>query len=65
MIARTMVQECLTTSIGMASCPLNGRNEAELVSAADTALYRAKRKGGNCVIVARAPEEAPGGEATV
>lgn len=65
LVARTMEKEGLTTSIGVADYPLHGDNADELVIAADTALYRAKRMGGNCVVVAgplkKAPEAAPPG----
>lgn len=39
----------VTISIGVASFPLNGQTEAELIRAADTALYEAKRSGRNMV----------------
>lgn len=35
----------LTTSIGLAACPLHASNPAELVRKADQALYRAKDRG--------------------
>jgi diguanylate cyclase (GGDEF)-like protein len=53
LIAGTMEKEGLTTSIGVAGYPLHGGDTEDLVIAADTALYRAKRMGGNCVVVAR------------
>lgn len=40
----------LTVSIGVASAPASGRQAAELFSAADRALYRAKRLGRNRVL---------------
>jgi two-component system cell cycle response regulator len=39
----------LAASAGVASYPEHGRNRQELVAAADTALYRAKRAGGGRV----------------
>ncbi len=38
-----------TISIGLASCPEDGMQPAEVVRAADAALYRAKAAGRNCV----------------
>jgi diguanylate cyclase (GGDEF)-like protein len=35
----------LGVSIGIASCPLNGRNAGDLMKKADVALYQAKRSG--------------------
>jgi diguanylate cyclase (GGDEF)-like protein len=40
-------------SIGVASCPEDGKNRDELVKAADDALYRAKQGGRNRVVVAQ------------
>ena len=37
----------VTVSLGVASCPAHARNERELFSAADAALYSAKREGRN------------------
>ncbi|MGE5338296.1 MAG: diguanylate cyclase [Gemmatimonadota bacterium] len=46
--AATERRSLLTASVGLAA--LNGVTRAEaLLDAADTALYRAKRKGGNCI----------------
>ncbi len=42
----------ITVSIGVATFPANGDSAAQLVSSADAALYRAKRLGGDRVIVA-------------
>jgi diguanylate cyclase (GGDEF)-like protein len=39
-----------TVSVGVASCPEDALNAAELVQRADEALYRAKHSGKNCVI---------------
>jgi diguanylate cyclase (GGDEF)-like protein len=39
----------VTVSIGVASFPLHGTNAAELVAAADSALYQAKAEGRNRV----------------
>jgi diguanylate cyclase (GGDEF)-like protein len=41
----------LTISGGVASFPYDGRTTAELISAADEALYQAKRSGRNRVVV--------------
>lgn len=41
----------LTISGGVASYPYDGRTTSELISAADEALYRAKRDGRNKVVV--------------
>lgn len=38
-----------TLSLGVATYPEDGKTRAELTRAADEALYRAKRKGGNAV----------------
>ncbi len=46
--AATERRSLLTASVGLAA--LNGITRADaLLDAADTALYRAKRKGGNCI----------------
>jgi diguanylate cyclase (GGDEF)-like protein len=42
----------LTASIGIATFPAHAYSRAELVTAADAALYSAKRAGRNCVCVA-------------
>ncbi len=42
----------LTTSLGIATFPMNALNSAELLRAADNALYAAKRSGRNRVCVA-------------
>ena len=47
----------LTASIGIAAYPLHGASRAALVSAADMALYSAKRAGRNRVAVFDAPED--------
>lgn len=41
-----------TISLGVASLPENGRHEAEVLEAADRALYRSKREGRNRVSLA-------------
>jgi diguanylate cyclase (GGDEF)-like protein len=45
----------LSASIGIATFPSHGTSRAELVVAADAALYRAKRAGRNRVCVAESP----------
>jgi diguanylate cyclase (GGDEF)-like protein len=50
----------LTASIGIAAYPLHGASRAALVSAADMALYSAKRAGRNRVAVFDAPEDGAG-----
>lgn len=42
-------QLAVTVSIGVASCPMHGIGAADLVAAADQALYRAKSEGRNRV----------------
>lgn len=44
-----------TISLGVASLPENGMHEAEVLEAADRALYSAKREGRNRVSVAEPP----------
>ncbi|PJB32039.1 MAG: hypothetical protein CO109_06620, partial [Deltaproteobacteria bacterium CG_4_9_14_3_um_filter_65_9] len=40
----------LTISGGLAMCPADGQSTTELLRAADSALYEAKRKGGNRIL---------------
>jgi diguanylate cyclase (GGDEF)-like protein len=47
----------ITVSVGVAALPLNGTSPAELLAAADAALYRAKREGRDRVIKAEPPSE--------
>lgn len=42
----------MSASIGMAFYPQNGQTERELLKHADTAMYEAKRQGGNCYSLA-------------
>lgn len=42
----------VTASVGVASFPAHGKTAAELVGAADTAMYAAKRRGRDCVATA-------------
>ena len=49
----------VTVSIGAATFPLDGVQPAELVTAADTALYRSKHGGRNRVTAASMPEDLP------
>ncbi|NPV71958.1 MAG: GAF domain-containing protein [Firmicutes bacterium] len=44
----------ITASLGLASCPFNATTRAGLVEAADAALYAAKRRGGNSIVVSQA-----------
>lgn len=50
----------LTASIGIAAYPVHGTSRAELVSAADMALYSAKRAGRNRVVIVDGPEDGAG-----
>jgi diguanylate cyclase (GGDEF)-like protein len=43
----------ITISIGVAGFPEDGRDPIQLVELADSALYRAKRSGRNCVCAYR------------
>jgi diguanylate cyclase (GGDEF)-like protein len=45
----------ITISVGVASFPDDGRDPIQLVELADSALYRAKRSGRNCVCAYRPP----------
>ncbi len=47
----------VTVSIGLAFYPENGRKPAELIAAADTALYTAKKDGRNKVKVYQTPSQ--------
>jgi diguanylate cyclase (GGDEF)-like protein len=40
----------ITVSLGLASWPSDGVSPNEMLSAADAALYKAKRRGGNCSV---------------
>jgi diguanylate cyclase (GGDEF)-like protein len=42
----------VTVSVGLAAAPENGATPAQLVQAADGALYRAKGQGKNRVVTA-------------
>lgn len=43
----------LTISGGLAMCPTDGQSTTDLLRAADSALYEAKRKGGNRILSAQ------------
>jgi diguanylate cyclase (GGDEF)-like protein len=45
----------ITISVGVAAFPDDGRDPIQLVELADSALYRAKRSGRNCVSAYRPP----------
>lgn len=47
----------ITVSIGVATCPGNGRHARELMERADKALIEAKQKGKNCFIMATGMSE--------
>ena len=49
----------LSISVGVAACPIDGSNEAELMRKADGALYRAKLSGRNKVSLAYEERMAP------
>jgi diguanylate cyclase (GGDEF)-like protein len=42
----------ITLSFGVAVFPEHGKTPEDLIQSADRALYRAKTKGRNCVVVA-------------
>jgi diguanylate cyclase (GGDEF)-like protein/PAS domain S-box-containing protein len=48
----------ITVSVGLSAFPMNGMSSRELLTAADAALYRAKREGRDRVVVAE-QQEAP------
>jgi diguanylate cyclase (GGDEF)-like protein/PAS domain S-box-containing protein len=52
---RGALLRALTTSVGVAAYPEHGSSLAELLRAADVALYSAKREGRDRVIVAQKP----------
>jgi diguanylate cyclase (GGDEF)-like protein len=43
----------ITISIGVAAFPEDGRDPIQLVELADSALYRAKKSGRNCICAYR------------
>jgi diguanylate cyclase (GGDEF)-like protein len=44
--------ERITLSLGVAIFPVHGATSAKIIAAADAALYRAKREGRDCVVIA-------------
>lgn len=42
----------VTISVGVAHYPTHGETPAQIIDAADRALYRAKRAGRDCVVTA-------------
>jgi diguanylate cyclase (GGDEF)-like protein len=52
----------VTISVGVAAFPQHGMSPKELMAAADAALYEAKRRGRDQVVVATAKEESPAAE---
>lgn len=53
------VADAVTVSIGVATYPVHGDTPTQLLQAADTALYEAKRQGKNRVVIGQAPSGAP------
>lgn len=51
-------QRSLTGSFGVAAHPLHGESPDAILQAADSALYRAKHRGGNCVETAALAQNA-------
>ncbi|HEY7112306.1 MAG TPA: sensor domain-containing diguanylate cyclase [Thermoanaerobaculia bacterium] len=49
----------VTVSIGLAAYPNDASNKKELVERADAALYRAKRRGKNAVVMTGRPDDEP------
>ena len=49
----------VSVSIGLARYPLDGDDYEQLLERADEAMYRSKRRGGNCVSVARDDGDRP------
>jgi diguanylate cyclase (GGDEF)-like protein len=50
----------VTISVGVATYPFHGETSDELVRAADAALYKAKHRGKNCVVIADVPQPLAG-----
>ncbi len=58
-IAQMALEHPVTASVGVACAPRHARTPAELTHAADVALYEAKRRGRNQVVVATEPASTP------
>jgi len=53
--SRGIALPCITASLGIACYPEDGERMEDLISEADSALYRAKSMGRNCIAASNAP----------